>query len=628
MEFRIISRARKGLNVVWVSAIIGLPLSLGCPEALAVAVNGRAPLSSPIATRGKLTRPSIKNFSVSLSHPGPLVTKPIWAGAPQAPLTPIPAPAPILPTSSILAAPIAAAAVAAPDIALSAPFVQAAANAPDRPKETLKAEADELFDGSAAKEKSAALSPSPRDSLSADDAAAWSLIEGQDRIRVYFAPAPGLGHQSATLAIVRRLRDLGFQGEIEGVYFDKYWEFPHDKRDVPEKLAIIIPGFDPANKEDQKIPALGMTLRSFSRFMQGSQRVAIAATGGLDFLKHLKEAFGVAQTNFAEIFNVDVFLRLFPKGWQRYQSDAIWKNGDAEPLLVPMKEFHQFIYKLADRAAADESLAFLPSGSNKEGLKTLLAGLPGRELLPAYGLDLDFASPEAIHRLLLGLSEASPAPKPKGIVMPLLSSLDEKLAQVERLIAEPLSSKSITALSKKRKKAVLRANARLKEKLRIVSVSDPGLATALKSLKPGQILLVKTGPVPAPIFEFLFAQSTLPPTLAGRNAVSIARMLGIPFLSKYQEDLDESAKASAPEQIHSVRRLLAGRTGKGLIPVSFLYGNQYDFESLADFISAAARPQSALRQAFAAARVPADDAANDKLITALRALKNAKHPGQ
>ncbi len=453
------------------------------------------------------------------------------------------------------------------------------------------------------------------------------LLESQDRIRVFFSAAPGFGHQSATLAIARHLRELGFKGEIEGVYFDRDCEWRHDQRPTSEKLAVLIPRFDPKRWEDQKIPKLNMTLRSYSSFAKRNDPVGLAITGGLDYLQTLQWNLGIKQKHFGDIFNAEFFLRLSPKGWDEYQ-DELWIRGASRPKRIPTTDHHQLLYKPASRAEAAREIASLPEGPKKDGLRALLGGLQGRALLPAYALDLGFTSAEAVHRLLLGLSEAmesSDFPLSDGVVVPLLCDLQEKMPELEHILLHPGSSREISKLSPERRKRIDKANDRLRERLKMVSIEADWLPEELTQLAPGQILFVKVGPVPPLLFEYLFRRSSLPPTLAGRNAVSLARMLGIPFLSKYQADLNEVAGASPLGPDPAVERLLAGRSGKGLID-SWVNNRNYDFESLADFIRAAVRPRSALRRAFRAARIRPNDPSYDKLALGLRQIQAVKTP--
>src|SRR5208282_6048054 len=83
---------------------------------------------------------------------------------------------------------------------------------------------------------------------------------------------------------------------------------------------------------------------------------------------------------------------------------------------------------------------------------------------------------------------------------------------------------------KQKGRALEKANQDLRRRIRFASILDPNIEDVLASVADGEILLLKTGPVPPALFEWLFRHSTVPPTLEGANAVNLARLMGIPYL--------------------------------------------------------------------------------------------------
>ena len=80
-------------------------------------------------------------------------------------------------------------------------------------------------------------------------------------VRVYIAEAPGLGHQGATLKMMKRLRELGFRGAFEVIYEDS----------AVKKLATLLPEFDAGGPPLQKVSSLKMTFRAQSDFAKDSE---------------------------------------------------------------------------------------------------------------------------------------------------------------------------------------------------------------------------------------------------------------------------------------------------------------------------------------------------------------------
>lgn len=57
----------------------------------------------------------------------------------------------------------------------------------------------------------------------------------QAKVRVYISQAPGMGHQIASLNVMKRLRQLGFTGRFEVIFAD----------DNLNKLLILVPDLLP-----------------------------------------------------------------------------------------------------------------------------------------------------------------------------------------------------------------------------------------------------------------------------------------------------------------------------------------------------------------------------------------------
>ncbi len=446
---------------------------------------------------------------------------------------------------------------------------------------------------------------------------AVAYLKSLDKIRVYFANAPGYGHQMATLSIVRRLRELGFKGKIEGVY-DAGRAF--DGVMMPTKLGQLIPDFKPYQGDDvQKIQSLGMTMRSFESFSKKGKRVPLALTGGDDHIKF----------NMTERFKADVFLGLAPFDWQAYE-EKIWIKGKTGPMKIKYGNNPVFVYAPARERIdagyfADLYQANVPK-RKADGLALLHREIGQHELLAAYGLH--FFNAAMLHRLLLGISDSmdrSPNLYPRrGVVIPLLLDIENKIIELQDCLRHPkLNDDGLLGriLHIKRLWALKAANARLRERVQIASITDRDLGEKLRRLKKNGILILKTGTVPPAVFEFLFAHSTLPPTLEGSNAINLARLLGIPFLPVNSLAFEGLRSADAKT-----------RAKKGL----FLSGqydlkyksDDYDFEHISAYISAAMTPDSPLRRMFSAGKIRQDDYTQDKLISAvefaLPRLKAAK----
>lgn len=65
----------------------------------------------------------------------------------------------------------------------------------------------------------------------------------------------------------------------------------------------------------------------------------------------------------------------------------------------------------------------------------------------------------------------------------------------------------------------------------LLEITDPSLPERLRNVKKGEVIFINVGPLPPLSFELLFAKSTLPALIAGKNAMNLAINLGLPFVN-------------------------------------------------------------------------------------------------
>ncbi|WP_437956333.1 protein kinase [Sorangium sp. So ce119] len=160
------------------------------------------------------------------------------------------------------------------------------------------------------------------------------FINGQPEIRAYIPHAPGFGHQSSTVNLIRRIADqFKYPGTVRVIYEDagtgetlkqraavqqkQARGEPLDKTErsvlgdktIEEKLAILVPGFDASPGAGEQTVTIGTTQVVFTPESQAKQlppaRFGFGFTGGYD-----------PGDNLAERLSSDRVLRLQPYGWK------------------------------------------------------------------------------------------------------------------------------------------------------------------------------------------------------------------------------------------------------------------------------------------------------------------------
>ncbi|HTN84021.1 MAG TPA: hypothetical protein VL242_10055, partial [Sorangium sp.] len=327
------------------------------------------------------------------------------------------------------------------------------------------------------------------------------FINGQDEIRAYIPLAPGLGHQSSTVNLIRRIADqFKYPGTIRVVYEDagmadtlkqredvkKKQESgaPLDENDksilsdktIAEKLAVLVPRFDASKGAAEQTVTLGSTRIVFTPESKAKElppaRFGFGFTGGYD-----------ASDNLAERLGSDRVLKLQPYGWKH--SRGIWTalseedrsrlaeiedklNDRKTPVgqksklrrdrtalqnelrtkyfkALPSLNSKAHMWAVADQETFDETLPEL--GAKAELVKHIMSEIDGgKPVIPLYGLghpekaQLSPASHE-LFNVIAGAARAQqqrPDKFPNGVAVVVTANLDEPHYQdLDALIQDP-----------------------------------------------------------------------------------------------------------------------------------------------------------------------------------------------
>ncbi len=452
---------------------------------------------------------------------------------------------------------------------------------------------------------------------------AIAFLKGRKKIRAVFVDAAGYGHQTATLSLIRRLRELGYEGKLEAVFENDILD---EDRGLSKKLGQLLPEFDPFGPAVQHLPGLGLTMRDLGPRDRGQgpvrlEPVALAFTGGAD-----------PKRSYARKYNADVFLRLGPMGWleQNYWEvypDQLYRRDQEAGIPIRSRRDAPLIYRpLAEEMDDAWFSRIAPANLEPEkaaGLKTLARRIEEHDVLAAYGLQ--YFNEDRLTLLLVSISHAMETRpelfKGRGVVVPLLSEFQGAIAGVQSRLDHPRRDNGWIAAP--RRGAAISSKRKAARRVSFADVRDPDLDVTLRRVGPGDIVVVETGAVPPALFERLFSASTLPPTLEGCNATNLARLLGLPFLPVTMWQLDRLVDrfAASEAKRREVSRLVYSRRAgmHDSIAYALLGGEgEFAFERIAAYIAAAMTPGSSLRRMFEDAKLRQDDYIRDKLVFAAR----------
>lgn len=415
------------------------------------------------------------------------------------------------------------------------------------------------------------------------------LLRRQETVRIFVDGAPGNGHQAASVGVVRRLRQLGYKGRLEVVY----------EHDVKAKLGYLLPGFNPRGSNSQTL-ASGVSAVSFKRFDKEPslrRRVALGISGAGSFGMHPDLA-------------VDSLLRLQPQGWYGYYDMRV--GGKTIELPDSLREMG-FVYDIASPA---DPAAFVRKEMSASGklarkgrpLASILGGTDRYELLPAYGLGYDGVP--KLTNLLKAIRDAqvsSPDAFRGGVVIPLVSNLNAR--EMAELTVGPTRWDWLDAVFGflRAMLGTQRVQLPAGPPVEIVSATDPRLRGKLQRLDRGEILIVRLGPLPPTVFDYLFSRASMPATVAGKNATNVARLIGRPFLNTIADIPEGLEKDDLVRDAH----LDLGRRSEGSV------------SALARFLVEGMKRDSPLSRLYAPLSPGSQPLKSDKLAQGLLALHEA-----
>ncbi|MGE0763031.1 MAG: hypothetical protein AB7N80_07115 [Bdellovibrionales bacterium] len=380
-------------------------------------------------------------------------------------------------------------------------------------------------------------------------------------IRLVIDNSPGAGHQAASAMVYQRLRELGYQGQVEVLYAAA----------TKERLGFLFPFFNSEGADDQNLPDLKLRFVSMDYFQAAPERftsVPLALAGASDH-PHTSPAHYRA----AMLLMVQPWKWVYPPSLTIEAADVprrtqILDSIKNRPLIqnLPSLEVRESFWSGQTGFNLDLS-AKLPA------LRAMAEAVPRAELAPAYGHFMESGQALLYAVGFLAAHQREPTLFDRGMVMPVFNYLDsyEQVRVAQKLEKSP----------------------HLRGRVDVLSVSNPAWIERLKNLGPGQVLIVQVGPAPKAIYEYLHLMATLPPVVEGRNSMNLMHLIG---------------KAYLPSNVAENYLLSLRLPQVAALAVDALTPDSYDFlppaldsrraQHLADFFIESRRPESKLNRFF------------------------------
>ncbi|MES2855292.1 MAG: hypothetical protein V4692_05490, partial [Bdellovibrionota bacterium] len=254
-----------------------------------------------------------------------------------------------------------------------------------------------------------------------------AFLKRQATIRVLISEAPGNGHQIAAVRLMRRLRELGFEGEFEVLFDPK----------VAERLRFLIPGF--------RVDEADGLQRINSRILGKIVTVPTDKPGKL-LRKQIELGFSAADdrmfsTELRSAMNVRTTVNLQPKNWNGRKSSHLVISGDTQTSIRHLKDLsvlnspipaEQLFDVIKDEMEASRSALKTP------GILKLIENIDSIDLLPGYSNYIRADAPNIIEKTVKALLEAkaiAPERFTRPIIIPLMTDLQALKVTTEKIIS-------------------------------------------------------------------------------------------------------------------------------------------------------------------------------------------------
>ena|SRR5579862_3528893 len=483
-----------------------------------------------------------------------------------------------------------------------------------------------------------------------------NLFAQQNIIRIFIDSMPfGYGNQASNKNLMKKIRQLGFSGKFDVIYFNAATMKNSKNEPTKAKLARL---FDlPSNFSDlyydevnniefieaatfhSKKSEMDKVLFSFS----GSQlSFCLDAFGNKklspDIVEMGDDGFHFKEANCrkeADIFVSTLFINVQPYYGSTPGNQAPvvkFVKSTSEQMIPFAKGAKQFF--ITPTETLDDAFSFIETsktfkGSNYPSLKRFMLGLSAQEFhtIPIHGWPVQLLEknpnmntnghqdyfPGKILHYICGAAQAladDPTLAKKPLIIPVFYDYEEELEIIKNIIMKNDWGNYKNWQKRHPDAALYLKSLDLKNKFKVANLKDKNAILEMNELQPGEIMLLSTGKQPQTLFNGLYLDAggtALTHVFEGentRNALLSSRHK--PFLRSEPWNLDNFGL----------------KPNKQLQKKYDAYDSNKDFliqsKWIADFILAAQKNNSEIKEYFDYIYDEALNPENDRIISTIK----------
>lgn len=476
-----------------------------------------------------------------------------------------------------------------------------------------------------------------------------AFISGQDIIRVAMTNGPNYGDQANTVNVMNRCRQMGFKGVFEVIY----------SSETANRIATLfgLAGFPSSVYEDKSSNIIFIDLNAQEERvrLQSLPMVDLGfSVGGNGIICSCHNAFTRTFLQFSSF--LDPSSEYHNTRFRVYgaNTDTEQKGTGAKYLIFPRPDVHD-VKNYLEKTSQGRSLLL-----ERIALRVFIEGMINGNfnVLPIYGRTLRFGgeekydnshSPSNMLQTIAGARYAQlngSADLGKPLIIAMFDNYHPYAEQLMKLI----HSDNWGAFEKPGVEIIRNAiqQTRLAGAISIANATSADAVEKMKSLKPGEILILSLGPLPKLVFDGLFCmqkENIWPPIAEGAGTLALLTLTGKPYFecgdrgTRYWNDSyytnwtmgydsisDPELKAKM-QHFYDIHNGYGGtqyipspdQTTNGTYNYLLPWSNNI-YQELGEFIIAAADPSSSFSRYFQFLNKSTEVPENDRIYYAFREM--------
>lgn len=469
------------------------------------------------------------------------------------------------------------------------------------------------------------------------------MLKDQKIIRVLIDHAPGFGNQAASVNMMNRLRQLHFQGTYEVIYPEAAESKIISLFNLPKILPPIYHFENTANEKIDFIRESEYVKQLKNKLIAP---VLLSISGAHDSDSETSNEDPATLTTYKNLskFTVSsVYVQIQPWFRQAKVGDYVATPNNKKIEINPRGKY--WVYPFSSFTDAKKYLTDNPDGkifaAKEKGIQALMESIEQQQvnILPVYGYPFlksanysqgnEFDYPQNIFQVLAGARYAQlngGVGFDKPLIIAVFYDYQNEAQELTELFNKDNWGEYESLGGNEVRAALNELGLKKPNVFSTISLAEDNAFQVIKSLRPGQILLLSMGSLPKVVFDGLYTytgNNSWPAIREGESSLSMLIQTGKPHfrcVSYYNEDIYDSRWEMGFDLINNaeLKNTLMDLYGKnGLCAIDGWKRDPLIYKKLGTLIIQSKDENSTLSRYFADIKIDTQDRQKDRIYRGL-----------